>query len=383
MKKLILPIIFLILNSCLIGDLDLIHAGKLQNTYLFDGYLHHSVSSTVLSNDGNILICGNNEDFVSVIKTSVKGNVFWRKDYSFGSSSYAFSIVQTENQDIFVCGWTLKNNAENGKDIFLLKANSKGDSIWIKTFGGKGFDYGDSIISTSDGNLLIAGRTETFGPDSYGDICLIKLNYNGEVIWEKTYIDPGHELPSHILETPGGEYLITGNNHEDGMDQVNQIYLLKVDTDGNILWNKIYGAKDWKWGYKTIETSNGAFITCGNLTNNGYNQVLIFVTDKNGNFINEVTYGEPFISETGYSIEKNKDNSFTFVGYSFEVNNSETEVMLLKIDENYKELYFERFGASKFSMGFNLLKYAYGNVITGNYNGRIFMSFLSDNIKKN
>jgi hypothetical protein len=382
MKNLILPIFILLLNSCIVEDWDLNLTGKLQNTYLFDGYLNYSVSSTVLSNDGNVLICGNNEDFVSVIKTSVQGNLFWRKDYSIESSSYAFSLVQTENQDIFICGWTRLNYADAKEDIFLLKVNSKGDSIWMKTFGGKGFDYADCIISTSDGNLLIAGRSEISSAESYSDIYLIKLNYNGEIIWEKTYSDPGSEIPSHILETDG-EYLITGNNQENEMDQVNQIYFLKVDNDGNKLWNKIYGANDWKWGYKTIETSNGAYLTCGNLTSNGYNQVLIFRTDKNGNFMNEVTYGEPFKSEIGYSIEKNKDNSYTIVGSSFEVNKSETEIILLKIDENYREIYFERFGASKFSLGFNLLKYAYGNVITGNYKGKIFMFFLSDNFRGN
>ncbi len=383
MKNIIPILLILIFNSCVVGDWDLNYNGKLQNTYLFDGWQNYSVSSTVLSNDGNVLICGNNEDLVSVIKTSVKGNVLWRKDYSFGNSSFVYSIVRVENQDIFICGWTRQNYTETGEDIFLIKTSSKGDSIWMKTFGGKGFDYGDCIISTSDGNLLIAGRSENSGSDSSGDIYLIKLNYNGEVIWEKTYIDPGQELPSHILETPGGEYLITGNNHEDGMDQVNQIYLLKIDNNGNKLWVKKYGAKDYKWAHKTIETSNGTYLTCGNLTSNGYNQILIFVTDKNGNFMNEVTYGEPFISETGYSIEKNKDNSYTIVGSSFEVNNPDNEIILLKIDENYRELWFHRFGASPNSVGFNLLKYSYGNVISGNYNGKIFMSFLNDNFKEN
>lgn len=383
MKNLILPIFILLLNSCIVEDWDLNLTGKLQNTYLFDGYLNYSVSSTVLSNDGNVLICGNKEDFVSVIKTSVQGNLFWRKDYSFESSIQAFSIVQVSNDDIFVCGWTRKNYNENGEDIFLLKVNSKGDSIWMKTFGGKGFDYADCIISTSDGNLLIAGRNHKVNADSYGDIYLIKLNYEGEIIWESSYADPGQELPSHILETPNGEYLITGNNQEGGVGEFNQIYLLKVDAYGNELWVKKYGANDYQWAYKTIETSNGAYLTCGNLTSNGYNQVLIFRTDKNGNFMNEVTYGEPFKSEIGYSIEKNKDNSYTIVGSSFEVNKSETEIILLKIDENYREIYFERFGASKFSLGFNLLKYAYGNVITGNYKGKIFMSFLSDNFRGN
>jgi len=106
-------------------------------------------------------------------------------------------------------------------------------------------------------------------------------------------------------------------------------------------------------------------------------------TDKNGDFIWERTFGKPLLSETGYSLKMNSDNTCTITGTSFEVNNPDTEIILLKIDENGKELWFQRFGASFNSDGFNLLKYSSRNIVTGNYDGKIFMSFLIDTSEGN
>ena len=385
MRKLLLLIFVLFLNSCIDDDSDLNFTGKLQNTFLFEGWINYGVSPSVLSNDGNVLICGNLNEKISIIKTSVKGNVFWRKNYSIGSSCSAKSIVQTPDNHIFVCGQTVQNWAEKREDIFLQKLNAKGDSVWVKTIGGNSFDYAECIISTSDGNLLIAGKSESFEGESFGDIYLIKLNYNGEIIWEKTYHDPDQEFSTYVMETQQGDYIITGNDQASEPDTANKIYLLKVDADGNKVWEKRFGlgTGDWKWAYTTVETAEGNFLTCGKLTKDGYTQVLILKTDKNGDFIWERTFGKPLLSETGYSLKMNSNNTFTITGTSFEVNNPDTEIILLKIDENGKELWFQRFGASFNSDGFNLLKYSSRNIVTGNYDGKIFMSFLNDTSEGN
>ncbi len=385
MRKLLLLFFVLVSNSCIVEDWDLNFTGKLQNTFLFDGGIGYGVSPSVLSNDHNVLICGNFNEKISIIKTSVKGNVFWRKNYSIGSSCSAKSIVQTTDNNIFVCGQTIQNWVEKREDIFLQKLNTKGDSVWVKTFGGNSFDYAACIISTSDGNLLIAGKSESFEGESYGDIYLIKLNYDGKVIWEKTFADPGSEFATHVEETRQGDYLLTGNDQAGAPDTANKIYLLKVDANGNLVWEKRFGlgTGDWKWGYSTIETVDGDFLTSGHLTRDGYTQVLIMKTNSDGNLIWEKTYGEPLLSETGYSLKMNSDNTFTVTGTSFEVSNPDTEIILFKIDENGKEFWFQRFGASFNSNGFNLLKYGSQNIVTGNYDGQIFMSFLNDTGKGN
>jgi hypothetical protein len=384
MKKLLLLIFVLIFNSCIDDDWDLNFTGKLQNTFLFDGWINYGVCSSVLSNDGNVLITGNRNEKISVLKTTVKGDVFWRRDFMDNGLCSAQSIVQTTDNSIYVCGRTIQNWIEKRADIFILKLNSKGDSVWVKTFGSAGFEYPDCIISTTGNNLLIAGKTT--GPaDNPSDIYLIKLNYNGEIIWERTYPDPDDEFATHVFETREGDFVITGNDQASEPDTANKIYLLKVDAQGNIRWEKRFGlgTGDWKWGYSTIETINGDLVTCGRLTKDGYTQVLLLKTNMNGEFLWEKNFGEPLLSETGYSLKINHDNTIIITGTSFEVSNPDTEIILLKTDENGKELWFQRFGASYNSDGFNILKYGRKNIITGNYYGQIFMSVLNDNGKGN
>lgn len=85
MRKLLFLIFILVLNSCVDDDWDLKFTRKLRNTFMFEGWIDNSVCSSVLSNDGNVLICGNFNEKVSVLNTSVNGNVFWRENYSIGS----------------------------------------------------------------------------------------------------------------------------------------------------------------------------------------------------------------------------------------------------------------------------------------------------------
>jgi hypothetical protein len=164
-----------------------------------------------------------------------------------------------------------------------VKTNSSSDTIWTKTYGGSDEDYGYQIINTSDGNILLCGISYSFPSQSFADIYLIKVNYNGDTLWSRTYPDQDQEVPFHLLETQNGEYLITGTNEDNS--QYRELYLLKVSATGQQIWNKKIGPPAWKWGYSTIELANGDLLTCGQHTNSGYSQVLLVKTDNLGNVI--------------------------------------------------------------------------------------------------
>ena len=381
MKKVVaLSIILLVQFSCTMDDLDFSPYGKYPDYYLFKGRLSAYGNSTILVGNNNLIICGNAGDSITVFKTSVKGAMIWRKEYYSEGKCSLTSIVETSKQELFICGETSKNYSNSRADVLLIKVNSKGDTIWTRSYGGKDFDYGTNMIRTSDGNLLIAGKTHSFGSDSYGDIYLIKVNYNGEVLWMNSYYDPGQEFPTHLTETVNGEYLVTGNNQEPGVDIRNELYLLKVDVNGKKLWDRKMGSGDWKWAFSTIEISGGDLMTCGQNTSAGYTQVLIVKTNQFGHIIWERRYGEPFLSEIAYSIKQNQDKTYTVSGSSYNVKTGKYEIILLKINEYGNEDWFKRFGCANNAVGLNLLKdNNNNNILTGNYNGNIFMSIVKDN----
>jgi hypothetical protein len=336
--------------------------------FSFKGTIGTNDNSTVVSYDNNLVICGNNDDKISLIKVTKSGDKVWRNDFYTGNMSTASGVIETENGNLFICGHTYRNWDVSRIDILLVKTNKDGDTIFTRTYGGTEPEYGKCIKKTSDGNILITGKTESFGAGSLGDIYLLKLDYNGDTLWTKSYPDPGQEVPFHLLETKNGEYLVTGTNEDDNNPR--EIYLLKVDANGTKLWNKKIGPPTWKWGYSTIELSNSELLICGQHTvGEGYSQVLVVKTDNLGNTIWEKEFGEDKISEKGNSIKQNLNGSFTITGSSYDVTTMRDDIILLKIDQTGNQVWFKKFGSSKTDWGMNLIKDINDdNLITGDYN---------------
>jgi len=344
--------------------------------YTYTGYIGTNDNSTIISYDSNLIICGNSGDNISIIKITKSGDEIWRKDFNAGNMSEALSIVQTDNEYLFACGSTYRNYSKTGKDILLIKMNFTGDTIWTKTYGSVDEDYGKNLIETSDGNLIIAGGT--YGSDLFGDIYLLKIDQNGDTIWTKRFSDNDQEVPFNLLETTNGEYLITGTNEDNKNPR--GLYLLKVNTNGEILWNNTIGAGLWKWGYSTIELSSDELLTCGMYTLDGHSQILILKTDNQGNIIWEKEYGEEELSEQGNSIKQNFDGTFTITGSSYDSRTVQSDIVLMKIDRNGNQIWFKKFGGPQSEIGINLIKDINdNNIITGDYDGNIFMTTIDNN----
>ena len=358
--------------------------------YRFPGQIGSNDNSTILSIDGNLISCLNTENGISILNISKIGAYIWRKDFNGGVNGNASGITQTSDGSLFICGETSRNHATTGTqlDILVVKTTAEGDTIWTKTYGGTEKDYGTNVIATSDGNLLVSGDTESFGAGSYGDIYLLKINLDGDTLWTRSYPNLDQEIPYHLLETQNGDYLVTG------VDQgavPSQVYLLKVRADGTKVWEKKIGNEGWRWGYSTIELSNGDLLTCGDYIggNLEYAQVLLIKTNRFGNVIWEKTFGQPKVQEWGYSIKQNMDDTFTITGFSVDIyesyqlpgmpvgfTSSQYDIILLKVHANGNQLWMRDFGGAEFvDKGYNLLKDSNDdNIITGNYGETFFMT---------
>ena len=345
---------------------------NLPSYYTFSGLIGTNDNSTIVLNDNDIVICGNTNKGASILKISNQGKQVWRKYFSNSNPNFISGIVQAPNQNYFLCGSILKDNSTSNWDMWLIKTNSGGDTVWTKTFGDSAIDYGNQIINTQDGNILLCGITRSVLSQSYPDIYLIKVDYNGDTLWTRTYPDEDQEIPFHLLETQNGEYLVTGTNIDTG--QPIQLYYLKVNSSGDVIWDKKIGSADSRYGLSTIELSNGNLLTCGmQLLSNNKSRLLVEKTDNLGNVIWEKNFGDSILSGIGNSIKKNADNTFTIVGSSFE-SSGKSDIILLKFDSNGNQLLFKKFGGSENDYGKNLIKdHGDGNIITGNYYGSIFM----------
>ncbi len=367
----------LLCYSCKKDPEDPIIADPKPIIHSFQGAIGVNDNSTIFSVDNNLLICGNTPSGICALKLSKTGSQIWRKDYDAGEGSTASAIAQTSNGDIFICGTTYRNETISNIDVLLIKTNSSGDTVWTKTYGGIKNDYGSYIIPTLDGNLLICGISRNYTFVQYGYTFLIKINTNGDTLWSRTFTED-LQIPYHILQTHTGEFLITGTIEDSTTS--GKMNLIKVNNDGLQTWSrKIESARE-RWVLSTVELPNGDLATCGSINDDVLDQISLVKTDGLGNIIWEKEYGETHLAETGYAIQINADGTFIITGLSFENHSGQTGIVLLKVDENGDQLIRKDFGFALIDYGKNILKDTNDdNIITGQYNGAIFLTRTDNN----
>jgi len=119
-----------------------------------------------------------------------------------------------------------------GGALFLIKTDANGNIIWAKTYGGTNSDYAFYVHQTSDGGYIVAGRTQSFGAGGY-DLFLIKTDANGNVIWAKTYGGTSWDNASSVQQPSDGGYIVAGYTGSFGAGN-GDIFLIKTNANGNL-----------------------------------------------------------------------------------------------------------------------------------------------------
>ena len=218
----------------------------------------------------------------------------WAKTYgNVGESSWANSIRQTSDGGYIVAGFTSAN-------FWILKLNGSGDVQWQKTYGGTNSDWAYSIQQTSDGGYILAGMTDSFGAGHY-DAWVLKLDGNGNVQWEKTYGGTNDDYAYSIQQTSDGGYIVVGGAGSVGA------WVLKLDGNGNVVWQKSYE------GYIFISvkrTSGGGYIVAGA----DFHGLWILRLDTSGNVVWQKAYCGTSISNWTDCIDQTTDGGYVVTG---------------------------------------------------------------------
>jgi len=255
----------------------------------------------------------------------------WQR--TFGGVDYerSESIEQTTDGGYIIAGFTSSFGAGRG-DVYLIKTDQNGKKQWEKTFGGEREEYARSVRQTSDKGYIVAGGTKSFGAGEF-DIYLIKTDQNGKKQWEKTFGGEDSETAGIIQKTPQNEdFIIPGLTIPLGLRR-GDIYLIKIDQNGNLIWEKTFGggrihrANEVSLIVKEDHLIIGSGIIHLEKTRSDY---YLIKTDQNGNLIWEKTFGGEK-EEILEDIKETKDGNFVLGGTSIL---PERGVYLVKTDQN-------------------------------------------------
>ena len=245
-----------------------------NTTQYADG--NHTIQVRAIDNAGNV---GSASITVNVQNAQQQ---VWQKTYGGSNLDWASSIQQTTDGGYIVAGWTESFGAGN-MDFYIIKLDSNGNKVWEKTYGGSENDVAYSIQQTSDGGYIVAGGTYSFGAGS-ADFYIIKLDSNGNKVWGKTYGGSNDEWARSIQQTTDGGYIVAGTTYSFGAGY-DDFYIIKLDSNGDKVWEKTYGGSSYDEAYSIQQTSDGGYIVAGGTSSFGAGSADFYIikTDSEGN----------------------------------------------------------------------------------------------------
>jgi len=313
---------------------------------------------------GYTLSFGEGNRDVYLIRTDVNGKTLWTKTYGEGNTDYAWTVQQTKD-DGFIFGAHSASFNIGSHDVYLVKTDLSGNVIWTRVYGGSNADGAYSLQQTTDGGFIIGAHVNSFGAGQH-DVYLIKINNSGDTLWTKTFGGPGEDRFRELHQTADGGFILVSETLSFGEGN-SDVYLVKTDSIGNLIWTKTYGGISSDYGYSVRQTADGGYIIAGYTRSFGAEGTDVYVikTDSSGNLDWTKSYGGSS-DDYGYSIRQTTDGGYIIAGYTTSFGEA-GDVYLIRIDSNGDLIWSRTFGGSQTDHGWSVRQTIDGGFIIAGY----------------
>lgn len=207
----------------------------------------------------------------------------WQKNYGGSLEDVGMDLKILPDGNFIMFGFSVSSDGDiatnhgpaGSSDICLIKSDPAGNVLWKKSYGGSGDEDGYSIIATTDGGFAFVGTTFSNDGDVTGhhgsttlpDVWVVKLDASGNIVWQKSFGGSFGDYGGDILETSGGFIISAGTNSVDGDVSGNHgggdLWVFKIDNSGNTIWQRCYGGTKDEGASTINATSDGGFVlTC-------------------------------------------------------------------------------------------------------------------------
>jgi len=266
-----------------------------------------------------------------IVQILSASQIEWTKTLGSDDSDIGYDIIATNDGGFaiaatFTTQWVYETN-----DMYLIKLDSAGDTVWTRLAAGLLLDHGRSIAQNSNDELFVSGRSNsiTYGED---DFTLYKYTGTGDSLWTRYYGGDNLDVPHSLKLVEDDNLLITGYTRSYGElndDNLLNGWIVKTDSNGDTLWTKAYGEATFIEKINdVIINSSGNYIATGDKYNGAVYYSFVIELDQSGNILNEITYE----SREANSIIETSDGGYLIAGDAL----PSTETDIVKLNSNFQ-----------------------------------------------
>jgi len=324
---------------------------------MFGGEAYDEANSVVYTDTDEFIAAGYTQSYglgrwgnAYLFKADEFGDSVWTRNFGWDGNDVFADLVESSARNFVGTG--LPHTEFNFENIYLVKVDINGNLLWEKNFGGPQKEVALSLVNSDDGGLVITGVTKSFSVGEE-DLFIFKTSVDGDSLWFKTYGTVGNDGGYGISKTSDGGYIIAGQyNWSD-------LWLLKVDASGDTMWTKIFGGNNFDEGLSVIETEDNGYIVCGHSSSFGNGELDIYVvkTDSAGNLQWQKTYGGPGYDE-GRKILK-RDNGYLVMGNTDSGITGELNYYIIWTNENGDTVQTKTYGDAGDDRCFDVIDVGY------------------------
>lgn len=233
------------------------------------------------------------------------GEIVWTKTLGGSALDDGKDVISTSDGGFIVFGSTSSTDGDvtdkvtTDSDYWAVRLAANGDVIWNKTYGGSQGDIGRSITATLDGGYILSGYTGSNDGDvsengGFHDYWIVKINANGDLLWQKTFGFTGSDQATKVIATQDGGFIATGffdvtASNGEGSDfrslgrnnrhGVGEYWVIKMDAQGNKEWWDYFGGTNNDRGYDVVQTDDGGYLLAGESESDDFD-----ITDSKGGY---------------------------------------------------------------------------------------------------
>ena len=310
------------------------------------------------TSDSGYIVCGTSNSYTIrgdmdpyLVKFSSTGVVEWKKFYSDASIDNMKSVLLLNDGGFLMSGFTNKINSTYSP--YLIRTNSNGEVIWEKIYEGNDWEFLNASVELSDGNFILTGstyRVSNGSPDGF----IMKVDPFGNSIWKNIIPGTLKDEINSLQKCSNGDLILCGTTYSFGSGG-SDIWLLRYENNGNLIWSKTFGGPLNDFGYSVEETANGNIIFCGSSQSlDSVSQFIVARADSNGNelwrYVNSKTSDETF-----YSVHETTDGNLTAAGFTGNQTGGNEDFYLLRMNANGDFMWAKTYGGLETEICYNMI----------------------------